>query len=177
MILITWFSVSIRDYSEQWIMNHIFRAHAHAATSSSLWFFCNLWIQCLLWYLELHPVFNVLCGPHVLILFLCDKCMPCYFLLHNKSPFGDKQINELEPELEHSYTDGRGNHARHQPAHREQLGVQSLSQGLFDINSGGARDRTGNLSGTLCVPMTATLPLSHCRPCRPCRKTWLLSCK
>ena len=49
----------------------------------------------------------------------------------------------------HSYTDGGGNHARHQPAHREQLGFrvsspgatrfQSLAQGLFDINSGGAR--------------------------------------
>ena len=61
----------------------------------------------------------------------------------------------------HSYTDGGGNHARHQPAHREQLGVQSLAQGLFDSNSGGARDRTGNLLGTLRVPMTATLPLSH----------------
>ena len=35
----------------------------------------------------------------------------------------------------HSYTDGGGNHARHQPAHREQLGVQSLAQGLFDTNS------------------------------------------
>ena len=45
----------------------------------------------------------------------------------------------------HSYTDGGGIHARLQPDHREQLGVQSLDQGLFDTNSGGARDRTGNL--------------------------------
>ena len=51
----------------------------------------------------------------------------------------------------------------HIKAHREQLGV--LAQGLFDTNSGGARDRTGNLSRTLRVPMMATLPLSHCRPC------------
>ena len=35
----------------------------------------------------------------------------------------------------HSYTDGGGNHARHQPAHREQLGVQNLAQGLFDSDS------------------------------------------
>ena len=33
----------------------------------------------------------------------------------------------------HSYTDGGGNHARHH-AYREQLGVQNLSQGLFDTN-------------------------------------------
>ena len=59
----------------------------------------------------------------------------------------------------HSYTDGGGNHARHQPAHREQLGVQSLAQGLFDINSGGARDPTGNLLGTFWEPfVTGTLP-------------------
>ena len=64
----------------------------------------------------------------------------------------------------HSYTDGGGNHARHQPAHREQLGVQSLAQGLFDSNSGGARDQTGNPSGTLHVLMAATLPLSHAAP-------------
>ena len=32
-------------------------------------------------------------------------------------------------------------------AHREQCGVQSLAQGHFDINSGGARIRTGNPSG------------------------------
>ena len=37
----------------------------------------------------------------------------------------------------HSHTDGGGNHARHQPAHREQLGVQSLAQGHIDSNSGG----------------------------------------
>ena len=48
-------------------------------------------------------------------------------------------------------------HARHQPARREQLGVQSLAQGLFDINSETAWDGTVNLQGTLCVPMTATL--------------------
>ena len=36
----------------------------------------------------------------------------------------------------HSYTDGGGNHARHQPAHREQLGVQSLAQRLFNITRG-----------------------------------------
>ena len=51
----------------------------------------------------------------------------------------------------HSYTDGGGNHARHQTAHREQLGVQSLAQGLFDRNSGRARDRTGSPSVTLRV--------------------------
>ena len=39
----------------------------------------------------------------------------------------------------HSYTDGGGNHARHQPAHLEQLGVQSFAQGLFDTNPGAAR--------------------------------------
>ena len=50
---------------------------------------------------------------------------------------------------------------RYQPAHREQLGVQSLAQGLFENNSGGARDQTGNPSGTLHVLMTASLPLSH----------------
>ena len=66
----------------------------------------------------------------------------------------------------HSYTDGRGNHARHQPAHQEQLGVQSLAQGLFDTNSGGARDPTGNPSGTLRVLMTVSLPLSHCSAAR-----------
>ena len=32
----------------------------------------------------------------------------------------------------HSHTGGGGNHARHQPAHREQLGVQCLAQGHFD---------------------------------------------
>ena len=31
----------------------------------------------------------------------------------------------------HSYTDTRGDHARHQPSHREQLWVQSLAQGLL----------------------------------------------
>ena len=59
----------------------------------------------------------------------------------------------------HSYTNGGGNHARHQPAHREQLGVQSLAQGFVDTNTWGAQDRTGNLSGALCVPMTATATL------------------
>ena len=38
----------------------------------------------------------------------------------------------------HSYTDGGGNHVRHQPAHREQQGVQSLAQGLYATNSGGS---------------------------------------
>ena len=33
---------------------------------------------------------------------------------------------------------GEGKHARQQPAHREQLGVQSLAQGLFDTNPEGA---------------------------------------
>ena len=60
----------------------------------------------------------------------------------------------------HSHTGGGGNHARHQLAHREQLGVQSLAQGLFETNSGGARDWTENFLGTLRVPMR----VSHCRP-------------
>ena len=30
----------------------------------------------------------------------------------------------------HSYTDGRGNHARHQPAHWEKLGSESCSRTL-----------------------------------------------
>ena len=64
----------------------------------------------------------------------------------------------------HSYNDGGGNHARHQPAHWEQLGVQSLAQGLFDTNSGGARDRNGNPSGNPPCSKTFSLPLSHCRP-------------
>ena len=38
-----------------------------------------------------------------------------------------------------------------QSAHQEQLGGQSLAQGLFVTNSGGARDQTVNPSGTLCV--------------------------
>ena len=56
-------------------------------------------------------------------------------------------------------------HSRHQPAHREQPGV--LAQGLFNTNSEGVRDQTGNPSGTLCVLMTVSLPLSHCRPYLP----------
>ena len=36
----------------------------------------------------------------------------------------------------HTLHGGR-NHARHQPTHREQLGVQCLAQGHFDINSEG----------------------------------------
>ena len=43
---------------------------------------------------------------------------------------------------------------RYQPAHLEQLGVQSLAQGLFENNSGGARDQTGNLP----VPKRPSLP-------------------
>ena len=49
-------------------------------------------------------------------------------------------------------------------AAKEQLGVQSLAQGLFDTNSEGAWDRTGNPLRTLCVLMTVYLPLSHCHP-------------
>ena len=46
----------------------------------------------------------------------------------------------------HSHTDARRNHARHQPAHREQLGFQRLAQGHFDTKSEGAWVRTGNLA-------------------------------
>ena len=89
-------------------------------------------------------------------------------MVHLYSTFIQGALHRLCISFTHSHThihtlmgDGGGNHARHQPAHREQLGVQSLAQGLFDTNSGGARDRTGNLPGTLLVLMTATLPLSH----------------
>ena len=44
----------------------------------------------------------------------------------------------------HSYTDGGGNHARHQPAHRKQPGVQILAQGLFGMWTGGTRIWTAN---------------------------------
>ena len=52
-----------------------------------------------------------------------------------------------------------GNHARHQPTHREQLGVQSLAQGLF-------QGEPGFELGTFREPVskTVSLPLSHCRP-------------
>ena len=49
----------------------------------------------------------------------------------------------------HSHTDARGNHARHQPVHREQFGVQCLAQGHFDTDSGGTRVWTGNLVVTI----------------------------
>ena len=61
----------------------------------------------------------------------------------------------------HSHTNARGNHARHQPAHQEQLGVQSLAQRHLNTHSGGAWDRTRNY---FLVTNPPTLPLSHCRP-------------
>ena len=39
----------------------------------------------------------------------------------------------------HSPIDARGNHARHQPALREQIGVQDLAQEPLDTNSGEPR--------------------------------------
>ena len=47
----------------------------------------------------------------------------------------------------HSHTNGRGNHARHQPAHWDQLGVHA--QGNIDtltLTAWRARDQTRNLS-------------------------------
>ena len=64
----------------------------------------------------------------------------------------------------HSYTDGRGNHARHQPAHREQLEVQSLAQGLFDIICWQTRDRNGNLLGSLHVQRQFLYPWATATP-------------
>ena len=59
-----------------------------------------------------------------------------------------KLVHHIHPHT-HSYTDGGVNHARHLPAHQEQLGVQCLAQGHFDTDSGGARVRTGDLAVTI----------------------------
>ena len=58
----------------------------------------------------------------------------------------------------HSHFTHQCQRKRLQHAHREKLGVQSIAQGHFDINSGGVWVRTGNLAVTL--PVT----LSQCRP-------------
>ena len=39
----------------------------------------------------------------------------------------------------HSYTDGRDRHARCQPAHQEQFGIQCLSKGQSDVQLGNLR--------------------------------------
>ena len=56
-------------------------------------------------------------------------------MVHLYSAFNQGALQRLCSTFTHSHTDGGGNHARHQPTHREQLGVQSLDQGLFDSNS------------------------------------------
>ena len=62
------------------------------------------------------------------------------------------------------HTHARGNHARHQPAHRDQLGVQSLAQGHFNSNSGGSPGLSWDPRGCHPAILPDTLPLSHCRP-------------
>ena len=84
--------------------------------------------------------------------------------IYTYSAFSQGAFHRLCSTFTHSFTDDGGNHARHQPAHQEQLGVQSLDQGLWDTNSGGAQDWTGNLPWTLPTPKTANLPLSHWHP-------------
>ena len=53
------------------------------------------------------------------------------------------------------FTHTRGNHARHQPADRELIGVQCLAQGHFCTNSGGTRDQLYNR--TMWYPGTVIL--------------------
>ena len=89
-------------------------------------------------------------------------------MVHLYSAFYPRYFTEIVHYI-HTHIHYITNHARHQPAHREQLGVQSLAQGLYtnnNTNSGGVRDPTGNPSGTPCVLMTVSLPLSHCSAAR-----------
>lgn len=62
----------------------------------------------------------------------------------------------------HTLTGGGGNHARCQPAHQEQLGVQCLAQVHFDTLSGGTGNWTRNL------PVTRRL--LYLLPCHPACK-------
>ena len=83
--------------------------------------FCGIWI----------PIVDAKCvDPFAsfLILFL-TVCK----MVHLYSAFNPRRFTFSHSHT-HSYTDGGGNHARHQPTHREQLGVQSLAQGLFNTN-------------------------------------------
>ena len=59
-------------------------------------------------------------------------------MVHLYSTFKQGALNRFFITFTHSHTDGGGNHARHQQTHGEQLGVQSLAQGLFGTNPGGA---------------------------------------
>ena len=75
-------------------------------------------------------------------------------MVHLYSAFNQSALHRLCIKLTHShthsYTDGIGNHAMDQPAHRELLGVQNLAQGSLNTNS--------NLSGTLHVQDSFSTP-------------------
>ena len=63
------------------------------------------------------------------------------------NPLADTSILLLNAVHTHSYANGGGNHARHQPAHH------------FDSNSGGAQDPTGKPSGfQAAAQLPETLP-------------------
>ena len=66
--------------------------------------------------------------------------------------------------LSHSHTDGRGCHARRQPAHQEQFGVQYLAQGHLDMQLGEAEIRTMRSSDykmTWSTSWATALPLTR----------------
>ena len=84
-------------------------------------------------------------------------------MVHFYSAFIQGAIHRLRSTFTHLHTDGGGNHARHQPAHQEQLRVQSLARGLFDSNP--PWGSPGFELGTFLeqVLKTVSLPLSHRR--------------